>query len=424
MSMSMLLKSMPLLLIVSIAARAADVSPSNSWPQWRGPAANGSATSGAYAVTWDDTKNVTWKVKLPGVGCSTPIVWGDHILITSPADGQDALISLDGSGSQRWRTAIGKGRPGKHRNGSSSNSSPVTDGTYIFAYYRSGNLAGLDFKGQILWKTNLQERFGRDTLYWDIGTSPVLTEKHVIVAVMNEGGSYLVAFDKETGRLAWKVARDYDTPVEGDHSYTTPIVVRRRGREKLVVWGAEHVTAHDVTNGKVLWSCGGFNPERKGYWPSVASAVIAGDVLVVPYARGGSMTGLKLDGEGDVSSSHRLWTRDGVGTFVPTPAAHDGKVYVLDDRGEVTCIDARTGKTLWEGSLPRHRAKYYASPVIAGGKLYATREDGVIFVARVTPEFEVLAENSLGERMIASPVPVANRLLLRGERHLFCVEAH
>ncbi len=422
--MSMLRKSMPLLLFVPIVVQAADLSPSNPWPQWRGPAADGSAASGVYAVTWDDTKNVTWKVELPGVGCSTPIVWGDHILVTSPADGQDTLINLDWSGGQRWRTAIGKGRPGSHRNGSSSNSSPVTDGTYIFAYYRSGNLAGVDFKGRVLWKTNLQESFGRDTLFWDIGTSPVLTEKHVIVAVMNEGGSYLVAFDKETGRLGWKVARDYDTPVEGDHSYTTPIVVRRRGREQLVVWGAEHVTAHDVTNGKVLWSCGGFNPDRNGFEPSVASAVIADDVLVVPYARGGSMAGLKLDGQGDVSATQRLWTRNGVGTFVPTPAAHDGKVYVLGDRGEVTCIDAKTGKTLWDGSLPQHRAKYYASPVIAGGKLYATREDGVIFVARVTPEFEVLAENALGERMIASPVAVADRLLLRGERHLFCIEAH
>ncbi len=422
--MSTVRKSIPLLLLfVPIVAQAGDVSPSKPWPQWRGPNGDGSATSGVYAVTWDDTKNVAWKVELPGVGCSTPIVWGDHILVTSPADGQDTLISFDWSGGQRWRTPIGKGRPGKHRNGSGSNSSPVTDGTYIFAYYRSGNLAGLDFKGGILWKTNLQERFGRDTLFWDIGTSPVLTEKHVIVAVMNEGGSYLVALDKESGRLGWKVARDYDTPIEGDHSYATPIVVRRQGQERLVVWGGEHVTAHDVTNGKVLWSCGGFNPGRKGFEPSVASALIVDDVLVVPFARGRQLAGLKLGGQGDVSATQRLWTRDGVGTFVPTPAAHDGKVYVLGDKGEVACIDAKTGKTLWEGSLPRHRAKYYASPVVAAGKLYATREDGVIFVARATPEFEVLSENALGERMIASPVPVADRLLLRGERHLFCIEA-
>ncbi|MCZ6795512.1 MAG: PQQ-binding-like beta-propeller repeat protein [Planctomycetota bacterium] len=393
------------------------------WPAWRGPHAAGTAGTGSYAVRWDAAKHLMWKVKLPGKGCSTPVVWDEHIILTSPAEGEDAVLDFDWDGELRWKTSVGKGRRGKHRNGSGSNPSPVTDGAHVFVYYRSGKLAGLDLRGKLLWKTNLQERFGEDSLYWDIGTSPVITEKHVVVAVMHESGSYLVAFHKKSGDMAWKAARDYDCPTEGDHAYTTPIVIEHRGRQALLVWGAEHLTAHDAADGKVLWSCGGFNPQRRRNWLAVASAVVAGDVVVVPYGRGKRLAGVRLGGEGDVTATHRLWTRDDAGAFVPTPAARDGKVYVLGDRGELTCIDARKGETVWRDRLPEHGTSYYASPVIAGGHLYATREDGVVLVARLTGGFEVLSENDMGERMIASPVPVAGRILLRGERHLFCVAA-
>ncbi len=177
-------------------------------------------------------------------------------------------------------------------------------------------------------------------------------------------------------------------------------------------------------SGGLLWSCGGFNPDRKSLWVSVASAVVAKDTVVVPYGRGSHLAGVRLGGEGDVTGTHRLWTRTDVGAFVPTPAAHDGAVYLLGDRGQVSCIDPQTGKTLWADALPEHRkAKYFASPTIADGKLYAAREDGVVFVAEVIGPFKVLSENASGEQVVAAPVTVAGRLLLRGERHLFCVEA-
>ena len=133
------------------------------------------------------------------------------------------------------------------------------------------------------------------------------------------------------------------------------------------------------------------------------------------------MAGIKLGGEGDVTETHRLWTRKDTGSFVPTPLVHNGRVYVLRDRGEVECIDPKTGKTLWKDALPKHRAKYYASPVVAGDHLYAAREDGVVFVAGIKGGFKLVSENDMGERLIASPVPVANRLLIRGAEHLFCI---
>ncbi len=393
------------------------------WPRWRGPDSCGSTTSGAYAAEWSSTDNLVWKSKLPGIGCSTPIVWGDRIFVTSPAEGKDTVLEFDWSGKPGWKTAVGKDRGGRNRNGSGSNSSPVTDGNSIFAYFRSGNVAGLDLGGKLLWSTNLQERFGKDTLYWDIGTSPVITEKYVVVAVMHSDGSYLVAFEKRSGELAWKVDRNYECPVEGDHSYTTPIVIEEQGREAILVWGAERLTAHDAADGKILWSCAGFNPKARRNWVTVASAVISGDIAVVPYGRGARLAGIRLGGKGDVTATHRLWTANDIGSFVPTPVAYGGKVYVVRDKGEVICVDPKTGNTEWRDRFPKDNSKYYASPVIAGGKLYATREDGVISVARLYGGFKLLAQNDMEERMIACPVPIRNRLLLRGENHLFCVAA-
>ncbi len=418
-------RALPAVLLFTAAclarSLAAEQAPERVWPSWRGPKGTGSAVSGSYATTWSGSQNLAWKTELPGKGCSTPAVWGDRVLVTAPLEGRDALLAYDWKGRLQWSTSIGKTRKGKHRNGSSSNPSPVTDGKYVAAYFRSGNFAGLTTGGQLLWSTNLQERFGRDTLYWDIGTSPVFTSKHAVIAVMHEGESFVAAFDKKSGEIGWKVSRNYECPVEGDHSYATPTVVERDGKEVIVVWGAERLTGYAAENGKLLWSCAGFNPEEKRNWVAVASAVITSGMAVVPYGRGSRLAGIRLGGEGDVSDSHRVWTRQGTGSFVPTPAADGAKIYVLRDGGEVECIDARSGKTEWKSRLPKHRAKYYASPVVADGKLYATREDGVIIVAALSESLEVLSQNDMGERMIASPVPVDGRLLLRGERHLFCV---
>ena len=395
----------------------------SNWPRWRGPRDNGSNELGTYPVKWDATTNLLWKTPLPGKGCSTPIVWNDRIFLTAPVDGQDALLAYDWSGKLLWQTQVGIERPGKHRNGSGSNPSPTTDGEGVFVYFKSGNLAALDLDGKLRWKANLLERYGEDTLYWDYGTCPVLTERDVVATMMHHGESWLAAFDKRTGKLHWKVSRNYETPAEGDNSYTTPILIKHQGKEALLVWGAEHLSAHAAADGKVLWSCGDFNPEAKKNWPTVGSPVIAGEIVVVPYGRGTRLHGIKLGGSGDVTATHRSWKREDTGTFVPTPAEYQGRVYLVRDRGEVECIDPLTGKTLWSDALPKHSNSYYSSPAVADGKIYAAREDGVVFVARADKKFEVLAENDMGERIIAAPVPVSNRLLLRGENHLFCIAA-
>lgn len=391
------------------------------WPQWRGPDGSGSAPAGPYPLKWSATEGLAWKAALPGKGCSTPVVAAGRIFLTSGADGQDAALAFDTAGHKLWQTALGPERKGKHRNGSGSNSSPVTDGQGVFVYFKSGTLARLDRDGRVTWKTNLQERFGRDSLWWDVGTTPVLTASDVVVAVMHQGDSYLAAFDKQTGQLHWRVARNFTTPLEGDHSYTTPLLFRYKGREAILAWGAIHLTAHDAADGRVLWSCDDFNPDGKSNWVAVSSPVLAGPLAVVPYGRGNTLHGIRLDGSGDVTATHRLWRRDDSGSFVPTPAYAHGRVYVLRDKGEVHVIDPTTGKTLLSGQLPESRSKYYASPLVLGARLYAAREDGMVYVAQVDGPFKVLAENRTDDRLVASPAPLDGRLLLRGEKFLYGV---
>jgi outer membrane protein assembly factor BamB len=410
--------------VFSLAVSFGTMAEPANWPRWRGPGDNGSTGQGTYPVKWDAT-NVVWKALLPGKGCSTPVVWDQRIFLTAPASGLDGVLAFDWAGKPLWQTTLGPEETGKHRNGSGSNPSPATDGKAVFVYFKSGMLAALDLDGGVRWQTNLVASFGPDTLYWDQGTSPVLTKDQVVIARMNEGESWLTAFDKATGKMRWKVARNYETPVEGDHAYTTPLVIDHRGTEAVLVWGAEHVTLQDANNGKLLWSCGGFNPKKIANWPAVASPVIAGNVVVVASGRADRGTprlyGVRVGGSGDVTATHHLWERDDVGTFVPTPAEYQGRIYLLRDRGEVECLDPTTGKTLWRDAFPKASANYYASPLVANGKLYAIREDGVVFVARVEGQFEILAQNQMGERIIASPVALSNRLLIRGERHLFCI---
>jgi outer membrane protein assembly factor BamB len=413
-------------LVLFFGAIGAFADTQSTWPRWRGPQDNGSTENGSYPISWD-TNKVLWKVPLPGKGCSTPAIWNDHIYLTAPADGQDSVLAYDWAGKRLWQTTFGQENAGKHRNGSGSNPSPATDGKSVFVYFKSGTFAALNLGGKIRWQTNLVQAFGPDTLYWDHGISPVLSERYAIVVRMHHGESWLAAFDKTTGELRWKVPRNYDTPVEGDHGYSTPLLLHRNGREELVVWGGQHLTVHDVSNGKVVWSFGdAFNPESKPNWPSVASIVVAGDIAVVPFGRADRgqprLHGIRIaDQPAANAKSGRLWERDDTGTFVPTPALYMGRVYIVRDRGEVECIDPATGKSLWSNAFPKASSSFYSSPVVASGKLYAAREDGVVFVANVDGKFELLSENNMGERVIASPVPVANRLFIRGEQHLFCI---
>lgn len=394
----------------------------DDWPQWRGPEGNSVAKAGVYPTEFSDSKNALWKVKLPGVGSSTPIVWGDQIFVTSGNDGEDCVQAYDWNGSVAWQQNLGPERPGKHKNGSGSNSSPITDGENLYVYFKSGTVASLTLAGELNWKTNLQERYGEDTLWWDLGTSPVFAGGHIVIAVMQEGDSYVVALNPDDGSEVWKVDRTYPVKKETGQSYTTPYVTEIDGQETMVIWGADRLTGHDPKNGEVLWTCEGFNPQDKPMWRVIASPAVTEGIAVVPFGRTKFCAGVKMGGSGDITKTGRLWERDDLGADCPTPVGRDGKVFVLSDRGQINCIDAATGKDLWKDAIPRASAKYYSSPILAGNVLYCAREDGVLAAVEVSDSgMTVLAQNDMGERLAAAPVPVNGKLLVRGVEHLFCI---
>ncbi len=398
--------------------------PAANWPQWRGPDGTSLAQTGTYPTKFSASENVLWKVKLPGVGSSTPAVWEDRIFVTCGIDGEDGVLAFDWEGKEIWRHRLGPERPGKHQNGSGSNPSPITDGKNVIVYYKSGTVASFSHDGKLNWKTNLQQQFGEDTLWWDLGTSPVFAGGHIVIAVMQEGESYVVALNPADGKVTWKVDRTFPVQKESGQSYTTPYLARIDGQETLVIWGADKLTGHDPKDGKLLWTCGGFNPKDEPMWRVIASPGFVDGIAVVPYGRTKFTAGVKLGGSGDITGSARLWERNDLGADCPTPVGRDGRMYVLSDRGEIHCLDAKTGKDWWSGAIPRAAAKYYSSPILAGDLLYCAREDGSVAVVKVSNTgMEVLSQNEMGERIVAAPVPVRDRLLLRGVDHLFCLEA-
>ncbi|MDF1813717.1 MAG: PQQ-binding-like beta-propeller repeat protein [Verrucomicrobiales bacterium] len=394
----------------------------DNWPQWRGEGGLSLAKPGDYPSEFSNTKNVLWKAKLPGVGSSTPAVWEDRIFVTSGSDGQDAVLCYDWEGNLQWGQTLGAERPGKHKNGSGSNPSPITDGRNVFVYYKSGTLASLTVDGKLNWKIDLQEQYGEDTLWWDLGTSPVFSGENIVVAVMQEGESYVVALKQSDGSEVWKVDRTYEVQKETGQSYTTPYVTTIDGVDTIVIWGADHLTGHDPATGKTLWTCGGFNPDDKAMWRVIASPAFTEGIAVVPYGRTKFCAGVKMGGTGDITETARLWERNDLGADCPSPVGRNGKVYLLNDRGKITCIDAKTGKDIWEGAIPRAAAKYYSSPILAGDLLYCGREDGMLATVKISDTgMEVLSQNEMGERIAAAPVPVNGRLLVRCVDHLYCI---
>ena len=276
-----------------------------NWPAWRGAGGNGAVTGKQPPL--DLAGKLLWKTELPGRGCSTPIVWENRVYVTSPIGDQDGLLAFDAAGKELWRRTFGSLTPGRgQRVGSAANSSPVTDGEVVVVYFKSGTVACLDLEGKVRWQINLQQKYGKDTLWWDQGTSPVFAAGRVVIAVMQTGGeSYLVSLDRKTGNEVWKTPRKYQTGEESGDAYTTPHVVKVNGAELIVTWGADHLTAHDAATGKLVWECGGFNPKRTATQRVIASAVVGDGLAVVPFKRGDSLAAIRLDGRGGTTTAVR-----------------------------------------------------------------------------------------------------------------------
>jgi outer membrane protein assembly factor BamB len=409
------------LLLSGTAALRAD-----NWPQWRGPQNNGICKETNLPITWSATENVAWKLPLPGMGGSTPIIWGERIFLTS-AEGRDlVLLCISTDGRQLWKRKLGTGLGRayfRRDEGNDASASPSTDGTHVYAFVGTGDFVCFDFEGKEVWRFNAQERFGRFRIMHGMHSTPLLRGDRLYHFLLHSGGWWVIALDKATGKEVWKVERKTDGVGEGEHSYASPFVWEKDKEAYLIVHGCDYTTAHRLTDGSEIWRLGDLNP-KSSYNATlrfVASPSAAPDLIVVPTAKNGPVVGVKPTATGMIKAggASEQWRRPRGTPDVPSPLILDGHVYLCRENGVLICVEAQTGKTLYEERL--HTARYRASPVYADGKLYLTSHDGTFSVVKAGPKFELLASNQLPDNFSASPAIASGRIYLRGFNNLYAI---
>jgi outer membrane protein assembly factor BamB len=303
-----------------------------------------------------------------------------------------------------------------------SSPSPATDGNGVYVMTGTGILKGFDFKGNELWARDIQKDYGEFGLNWGYASSPLLFENSLYVQVLHgmktDDPSYLLRIDTKTGKTLWKVERPTSAVRESPDAYTTPGLLRYGNTTEIVISGGDCVTGHDPATGKELWRANGLNPDNNPAQRIVASPVIYNDVVYAP-ARVRPLLALKAGGRGDISKSHVLWSTPN-GPDVPTPVTDGKYFYVVNDRGIMWCLDAKTGAEIYA----QQRIKpgtYSGSPVLADGKIYVTNEDGLTMVVKAGPAFEVLAENALNDYCLSSPAISEGQIFIRTAQHLYCI---
>ena len=393
-----------------------------NWPQWRGPQLNGVSAEKGLPLKWTPESNVAWKLPLPEWSGATPIVWGELIFLNVAEGDALALWCVDRKGpTVLWKAPLGGGNH-KERKQNMSSPSPVTDGTRVYAMTGTGILKGFDFKGATLWSRDIQADYGRFGLNWGYASSPLLHGDALFVQVLHgmktDEPSYLPRIDKATGKTVWKVNRPTDAISESPDAYTTPQLVQSGAATEIVVSGADVVTGHDPATGKELWRLRGLNPSNDPYYRIVASAVVAGGLIIAP-SRQNPVIAIRPGGRGDVTQSHKAWEFSR-GPDVPSPISDGTHVFLVTDNGVVHALDAKTGNPVW-GPSRLKSGTYSASPILAEGRVYVTNEEGLTSVFAAGPSFELLAENPLDDYTLSSPAVSQGQIFLRTAKHLFAI---
>ena len=415
------------LLLLACACSPFGAVSAEDWPRWRGPGGLGVSSETSIPKRWSDESGIAWKTPLPGWGNSSPIVVGDRIYLTSQTDDHALqVIAVDtGTGKVLWSRSRGKGTQHAHKLQNMASPTAVSDGKHVWALFATGHLVCFDLAGKHLWQKELQKEFGRYTIQWGMGSSPILTENCVVITCMDRGPSYLVAFEKESGDLAWKQTRDLKSEGEGRDAYSTPIQITSGGRAQIVVSGADHVDAYDPQTGKQIWISSGLQVPHP-YGRAIASPTFAGDTVIAVASgfRGeGHILAVKSTGMGDITESARRWRYSG--KYAPdcsTPVAYDGRLYMVNDRGIGSCLDLKSGKTLWEERL--FRADVKGSIVAADGAIYVSNVDGECKVLAAGDKLKVLSTNKLEGTTLSTPAIADGRIYIRTRHHLYAIENH
>ena len=398
-----------------------------NWGHWRGPSGNGAAPDSAPPTEWSSTKNVKWKVALPGRGSSSPVIWDQQVFVTSAVPAEKVagakLPNLEfkllcfnrADGKLLWEKTAVVSIPHQetHSTNGFASASPCTDGKHVYAHFGSRGLYCYTMTGDFVWKRddfglmNTRNSFGE-------GSSPTLAGNKIIVPWDHEGPSALFALDKLTGKTLWKTDRDEPT------CWATPLVVEFEGKQQVVMNGQTCARSYDLESGKELWRCAG-QTER----PCASPVAENGLVYVGSGHRGSFLGAFRLDGQGDIKGSDKVvWTIDHDTPDIASLLLSSGRIYFHKGKnGQLSCVDAVTGKPYYTAARIPGLDAIYASPVAAGGHVYLTSRAGTTVVISDAAELNIVATNNVEETVDATPAPVDNELFIRGEKHLFCIAA-
>jgi outer membrane protein assembly factor BamB len=428
-----------LTLLAFTSAARAEV-PANAWPQFRGPLATGVSPDGDPPTEWSDTKNIRWKVALPGVGSSTPVIWGDKVFVLTaietdrkdpslpePEDQpmrafgikfpnkihQFVVMCLDrATGKTLWQRTATEQVPheGVHPDNDYASATPVTDGEHLFVPFGSRGVFCYDLEGNQIWKQDFGDFNTRNS--FGEGSSPALYGDTLVTVWDHEGQSFIVAQNAKTGEVRWRKDRDEIS------AWATPIIIERAGKVQVIANATTRVRSYDLATGEILWECG-------GQVTNVTPSPVANDKLVFCMSgyRGSALFALPLDQRGDLTDTDKIAWQLGRGTpYIPSPLLYGNRLYFTQtNEGILSCADAATGKILFDRErLPGIRG-LYASPVGAAGRVYITSRQGTTLVIRDSDQFEVLATNVLDDPMDASPAVAGKELFLRGMKYLYCI---
>ncbi|MCY3845282.1 MAG: PQQ-binding-like beta-propeller repeat protein, partial [Acidobacteria bacterium] len=349
------------------------------WSRWRGPSGQGLVEGTGYPDRWSETENVVWRAEVPGSGNSSPIVWGDRIFLTTGRTGGRQLSILAyrrSDGALLWETDVAPGgREYVHPKNGPAAATPVTDGERVYASFGSRGLVAVDLDGNRLWHTEV----GQIDNYHGPAGSPLLYRDRIILYQDQRPHGFVAAYDTATGAEVWRTER------EATVGWGTPAAIRVGDRDELVISSSRSVNAYDPATGEELWRCRGNNFEV------IPTPVVEAGLVFCTSGRAGPTLAIRPGGSGDVTDTHVAWTTPRGSPFVPSPLAHDGYLYTINDMASiVTCFRAATGEVLWQGRLGRAvREGFSASPVLVDGKVFFTNDDGITFVLRAGPEFDL-----------------------------------
>jgi outer membrane protein assembly factor BamB len=420
------------------------------WPQFRGMEAAGVADNQRLPDRWDPAtgENILWRTPIPGLAHSSPIVWGDVIFVTSAISGRkdatfkpglygdgDAsddrsehrwmLYAIDKrSGKIQWERTAAQGAPRnkRHIKSTYASSSPATDGRIVVAWFGSQGIHAYDFNGGLRWSVDLGRvdmgAYDIPSYEWGPASSPIIWNGLVIVQCDTQADSFVIALNAETGQTVWKTDRR-ELP-----SWGTPTIVNTPAGPELVTNASNFVRAYDPRTGKELWQLGGSSKI------TAPTPIFAGGLHIIASGRAPErpVFAVKPGARGDLTlpkdataSAQVVWSKTGRGSYMPTPLAYRGLLYVLANNGVLDAYEIASGKEIYRQRLPLVGSGFSASPVAADGKIYLSNEDGEMLVIEAGATFQHVATNSIGEMLMATPALSDGVMYVRGVATLFAI---